>query len=88
MQPVVGEIVTEDLFDHWMGKYGGGEAPDFERLGDLASFLVGDFDDDRMRLDGEDWEAIRDCVSAEADEMNLDQLTRIMSDLVSHGALR
>ena len=88
VDPIVGPVPAEELFRHWLGRHGSGDEPRFEKLGHIASFILGDYDDAAMDLDADDWSAIRDIVSAEAEEMDLDELTRLMTDLVSRGALR
>lgn len=85
--PVVGEDAAEELFRSWIDRYGSGQAPSYERLGYIAAFIIGEYDDATMKLGDEDWETIRDIVSAEAESMNLDELTRLMGELVSRGAL-
>lgn len=85
--PVLGEEAASELFLHWRDRYGSGETPNFEVLGHLASFIIGEYDDASMKLDAEDWETIREILSAEAETLNLDELTRLMGDLVSRGAL-
>jgi len=87
VQPVVGEVVAADLFGWWSEKYGAGETPAYDRLGHIASFVLGDFDDAVMELDADDWSAIRDALAGEAEDLDLDILARLMTELVSRGAL-
>lgn len=85
--PVIGEDAAAELFRHWVDRYGSGETPAFEPLGYLAAFIIGEYDDGTMTLDADDWAAVRDVISAEAESMNLDELTRLMGELVARGAL-
>jgi len=85
--PVVGETASEELFRWWAERHAAAAPFRWEKLGHLASFVLGDYDDSTMDLDSDDWAAVRDIVSAEAEEMNLDDLTRLMAELVSRGAL-
>lgn len=85
--PIVGEAAAEELFRFWEERHAAAGAIDWPKLGHLASFILGDYDDATMDLNKDDWAAVRDIMSAEAEEMNLEDLTRIMADLVSRGAL-
>jgi hypothetical protein len=84
--PTVGEDTAEELFNWWLERHGG-ETPRWDKLGHIGAFILGDYDAATMDLDQEDWEAIRDILSAAADELDLDVLSRLMSDLVSRGVL-
>lgn len=84
---IVGTDIADELFGWWQQRYAGGESPQWEKLGHMAAFTLGDYDVATMDLDKDDWEAIRDILSDAADELDLDVLSRLMADLVSHGAL-
>jgi len=85
--PVLGESAASELFVWWSERYGTADEPRFDKLAHIASFLIGDYDDGKMDLDAQDWAYIRDSISAEAEEMNMDTLSRLMTDLVNRGAL-
>lgn len=85
--PVVGEVASGELFRWWAERHAAALPYAWTKLGHLAAFVLGDYDDSSMDLDSADWSAIRDIVSAEAEVMNLDELTRLMAELVSRGAL-
>lgn len=85
--PVVGEVASGELFRWWRERHASGPSVGWDKLGHLAAFVLGEYDDASMDLDAEDWASVRDIVSAEAEEMNLADLTRLMADLVSRGAL-
>jgi hypothetical protein len=87
VSPTVGGDVADELFGWWRERYGLSDQPRWEKLGHIASFVLGDYDDTTMDLDRDDWEAIRDVLSDAADELDLDVLGKLMADLVSHGAL-
>jgi len=86
--PVVGETAAEEIFRYWLERHGASSPIAWVKLGHFAAFVLGDYDDATMDLDADDWSAVRDIVSAEAEELDMDDLTRLMADLVSHGALR
>jgi len=85
--PILGESAASDDFAWWQERYGTAHEPRFEKLAHIGSFLIGDYDSEKMDLDTDDWATIRDSISSEAEEMNLDTLSRLMTDLVERGAL-
>jgi hypothetical protein len=85
--PTVGAAVAKELFRWWLERHGASDAPRWEKLAHVASFVLGDYDDAAMDLDREDWEAIRDVLSEAADELDLAVLSELMGALVSHGVL-
>lgn len=85
--PIVGDAVSDELASHWRTKYAASARPDFGKLGDIAAFLAGEEGGQDPALDAADWTAIADAVNAEADEMDLETLTRLMAGLVEKGAL-
>jgi len=85
--PILGESAASELFVWWSERHGTAGEPRFEKLAHIGSFLIGDYDEEKMDLDAEDWAYIRDSISAEAEEMNMDTLSRLMTDLVDRGAL-
>ncbi len=85
--PILGESAASELFAWWSERHTPADGPRFEKLAHIGSFLIGDYDDEKMDLDMDDWASIRDSISAEAEEMNMDTLSRLMTDLVNRGAL-
>jgi len=85
--PILGESAASEIFAWWSGRYGTENEPRFEKLAHIASFLIGDYDSAKLDLDADDWVNIRDSISAEAEEMNMDTLSRLMTDLVDRGAM-
>jgi len=85
--PILGDSAASELFAWWSERYGSTDKPHFEKLAHIGSFLIGEYDDEKMDLDMDDWTYIRDSISAEAEEMNMDTLSRLMTDLVNRGAL-
>lgn len=84
--------LAENLLAFWGERYGRfldteeARMTAVERLGALMALLGGDFDETH-KFPEADWDEIRDIVSAEAETMNMDTLTGIMSVIVSrHGA--
>ena len=83
--------LAENLLAFWNERYGRymdteeARITAIERLGSLMALLGGDFDESHNFPEA-DWDEIKDIVSAEAETMNMDTLTGIMSVIVSrHG---
>ncbi len=87
--PSVGDTCAQAFFEHWLGRYDGLGDSDtaLARLGDIASFVTGDWDEETMELDGEDWASFNDILSAEAEDLDMEVLARLMTFLVERGAL-
>lgn len=85
--PILGLQGTEELFKYWKDSYSGQSVPDYLRLGFLAAFILNEFDDGTMHLSREDFEELRETLSSVADEIHIDTLTTLMSELVSRGYL-
>ncbi len=85
-------VLAENLLTFWSERYGRfldseeERVTAVDRLGALMALLDGGFDDSHTFADT-DWDEIREIVSAEAETMDMDTLTNIMSVIVSrHGA--
>lgn len=84
--------LAENLLAFWGERYGRfldteeARTIAVDRLGALMALLGGAFDENHHFSDS-DWEEIREIVSAEAETMNMDTLTDIMSVIVErHGS--
>jgi hypothetical protein len=84
-----GELGTA-IADYWLGTYaqtlsgpGKGQAA-VEWLGAALSLISGSFTPE-MDFPDDDWDEIREIISAEADTMDLDLLTSIMTIIVERG---
>lgn len=82
--------VGDSLAEYWDGRYGPsaangeGRTAAVEWFGNALSLLSGNFPKDADFSD-EDWAEIRDTVSAEADTLDLDIVTSILSVVVERG---
>jgi hypothetical protein len=85
--PVLGLQGSEELFKYWKDTYAGQPVPDYLRLGYIAAFILNEFDDQHMQLSSEDFEELRETITSIADEIHIDVLTTLMSELVSRGFL-
>jgi len=86
--PVLGLQGSEELFKYWKDTYAKQSVPDYLRLGYIAAFILNEFDDQHMQLSSEDFEELRETITSIADEINIDTLTTLMSELVSRGYLQ
>ncbi|MDR3338386.1 MAG: hypothetical protein LBT16_14415 [Treponema sp.] len=57
------------------------------KLGYIAAFFLGEYDDTSMPLDKEDWEEIRNTLEDVSGEIELNTLTELMGELVARGLL-
>ena len=84
--------LAQNLLTFWTDRYAGALGNEktrdtaIERLVSLMALITGVFDDDMDFADTE-WEDIREIVTAEAEDMEMDRLMEIMSIIVSRGVL-
>jgi hypothetical protein len=87
--PVIGRAAAEDLCGLCLERFKerpGTGGPPCIRLGYVAAFILGEFDDS-MELEAEEWDAIRDTLEDAAGEMDLKTLTALMGELLERGKL-
>jgi hypothetical protein len=91
--PVTGGRTAGELFNRALerikhsgstGKPGG--AP-FRNLGAIAAFFTGEFDDETMILEDEDWEDIRETLEEISGEIDINTLTALMGELLNRGKI-
>ncbi|WP_041396263.1 hypothetical protein [Gracilinema caldarium] len=85
--PVLGLQGSEELFKYWKDTYAHQMVPDYLKLGFLAAFIVHEFDETTMDLAREDYEELRETLASVAEDVHIDTLTQLMSELVSRGYL-
>jgi hypothetical protein len=83
--PLVGEASAQDLCFRTVSRLGGKAGL---TLGNMAAFLLGEFDDQTMARVEEDWEELRETVEDAAAGMDLNMLTGLMDGLLSRGKLK
>jgi hypothetical protein len=83
--PVIGGPTAADIFDRTRERIQAAKTASLRRLGALAAFFLGEFDDTAMELETEDWEDIRETLEDISGEINLDTLTSLMGELLSRG---
>jgi hypothetical protein len=88
--PVIGAPAAADMFDRALLRAGCGgiqaaKTVSLERFGAIAAFFIGEFDENTMELETEDWEDIRDTLEDISEEINIETLTSLMGELLSRG---
>lgn len=84
------EPIASALCGYWQGRYAdtldteAGKTAAVEWFGSLLSLFYEDFPRDKDFAD-DDWEEIRDTVSAEAESLDMDLVTSILSVIVERG---
>jgi hypothetical protein len=83
--PVLGAAVAADLYNRTLDRAAADSA--LGKLGAMAAFFLGEYDEKTMPLDGDDWEEIRGTLEDVSEEIDLKTLTALMGELLSRGAL-
>jgi hypothetical protein len=84
--PVIGRDAAQELCDACLDRLRGNRAAAYIKLGYVAAFLVGEFDD-TMELNSDEWDDIRDTLEDAAGEIDMNTLTTLMGDLLARGRL-
>jgi hypothetical protein len=89
VSPVIGQSAAARLAALYLPNGNTGEElrGKITKLGSIAAFFLGEYDDGTMPLTTEDWEEIRNTLEDESEKMNLDTLTELMGQLLSRGLL-
>ncbi|MDR1319555.1 MAG: hypothetical protein LBJ90_08010 [Treponema sp.] len=92
--PLTGARTAGELFDRALGRierFGGpgkpGGGSSLQKLGAIAAFFTGEFDDETMSLEDEDWEDLRETLKEISGEMDIETLTALMGELLSRGKI-
>ncbi|MDR1949715.1 MAG: hypothetical protein LBQ38_10005 [Spirochaetaceae bacterium] len=85
--PVIGKAASEDIYYRTLERIRGQKPTTLLKLGYIAAFFMGEYDESSMPLEEEDWREIRGTVEDASEAMNIDTLTGLMNDLLSKGLL-
>jgi hypothetical protein len=85
--PIVGKTAAGDLCLYCLEKIEGQSLENLQKLGFIAAFLIGEFDDDTMNLEYDDWNEIKETLNDVSGEINLDTLTELLGDLLDRNIL-
>jgi hypothetical protein len=83
--PVLGAAVAADLYNRTLDRVATDAA--LRKLGAMAAFFLGDYDEGAMPLERDDWEEIRETLEDISEEIDLTTLTTLMGELLSRGVL-
>jgi hypothetical protein len=83
--PLLGAAAAADLYNRVLNS----APPDaaLRKLGFMAAFFLGEYDENTMSLEKEDWEEIRGTLEDVSGEIDLKTLTTLMGELLSRGVL-
>jgi hypothetical protein len=92
--PVIGAAAAKDIFARSLERIekaagGAARAPDggLVKLGCIAAFFLGEYDDHTMKLNKDDWEDIRETLEEVSSEIGMNTLTALMGALLEKGKL-
>jgi hypothetical protein len=92
VSPVIGKSAATDLSRLYLAgeveKKDEGTLNRSLKLGYIAAFLLGEYDNTPMPLDREDWEEIRNTLEDVSGEIELTALTSLMGELLARGLLK
>ncbi|GAB1432482.1 hypothetical protein MASR2M29_11070 [Spirochaetota bacterium] len=85
--PKIPEDTMAALFASFLSRFGSGEAPRkaLDWLSAIGSLLLCDFDN--SQLDKEDWVEIRDLITTDSGEIDMDILSYVLGKALEHGAI-
>lgn len=85
--PVIGKDAASDLCLYCFDRIEGKEPDSLQKLGYMAAFFLGYYDDKTMNLDAEDWDEIRETLEDVSGDIDLNTLTELMAALLERGSL-
>jgi hypothetical protein len=83
--PVLGVAAASDLYNRTLDRAAADAA--LQKLGAMAAFLLGDYDEETMPLERDDWEEIRGTLEDVSGEIDIKTLAALMGELLSRGVL-
>jgi hypothetical protein len=85
--PVTGVSPAEGLALRMRDRAEKDAAPSLRKMGYVAAFFLGEYDDASMPLEAEDWREIRETIEDASEEIDIAVLTSLMDGLLSRGLL-
>jgi hypothetical protein len=86
--PVIGTTASEDIYYRTLERICRLPPEGVMKLGYMAAFFLGKYNDASMNLEEEDWWEIRHTVEDASEVINIDTLTGLMNNLLSRGLLK
>jgi hypothetical protein len=85
--PVIGIRPAEDLAGRMLERINPTTAGSLQKIGYVAAFFLGEYDEASMPLEAEDWQEIKDTIEDTSEEIDITTLTSLMNGLLSCGLL-
>ncbi|MDR2740924.1 MAG: hypothetical protein LBB98_02070 [Treponema sp.] len=85
--PVIGVSSAENLALRIRERIEKNSAASLRKMGYVAAFFLGEYDDASMLLEAEDWQEIRETIEDASEEIDIAALTSLMDRLLSRGLL-
>jgi hypothetical protein len=88
LTPIFGSSATaEDLFYHTLERTGNQKNIFLPKIGAMAAFFLGEYDDSNMALGDDDWREIRETLEDVSEEIDIKILTDLMGELLNRGKI-
>ncbi len=85
--PIIGKTAASDMCFYCFDRLEGRHPEGLQKLGFIAAFLIGEYDDKTMELDAGDWSEIKETLEDISGEINMDTLTELLGELLNRGVL-
>jgi hypothetical protein len=85
--PVIGAGPAEDFSNRILDRVKTNMTGSLRKIGYMAAFFLGEYDDASMPLEAEDWQEIKVTVEDASEEIDIAVLTILMNGLLSRGQL-
>jgi hypothetical protein len=86
--PVIGTTAAEDIYYRTLERICRLPPEGVMKLGYMAAFFLGEYDESSMSLEEEDWREIQQTVEDASEVININTLTGLMNSLLSRGLLK
>ena len=88
LAPVIGLPSAEYLAAYIREHIQQDAAASLRKIGYMAAFFLGEYDDASMPLEAEDWQEIKKTIEGASEEIDITVLTSLMDGLLSRGLLK
>jgi hypothetical protein len=85
--PVIGVSSAQDLAARIRERLEKNTTTSLRKMGYIAAFFLGEYDDASMPLEDEDWQEIRETIEDASEEIDIAALTSLMDGLLSRRLL-
>jgi hypothetical protein len=85
--PAIGVGPAEDFSGRILDRKKTNTTGSLRKIGYMAAFFLGEYDDASMPLEAEDWQEIKESIEDASEEIDIAALTILMNGLLSRGLL-